>query len=158
MVREVRRARGASQQASGDASATARSEAIAQALIAAWNAHDVEEVGRLCAPEYQGVDVGAAEDARGPEGAGKALRRYLDAFPDLQVTLHQVVAQGDQVVLVWTARGTHRGGLMNIPATGRAVAVRGTSVLEVRRGKIARALNLWDVAGLLRALGLLPRL
>jgi len=47
---------------------------------------------------------------------------------------------------------------MNIPPTGRAVAVRGTSVLTVEDGKIKRAFRIWDVAGLLRSIGLLPEL
>jgi hypothetical protein len=47
---------------------------------------------------------------------------------------------------------------MNIPPTGRNVEVLGTSVLTVGDGKIARGLYIWDVAGLLRSIGLLPEL
>jgi hypothetical protein len=47
---------------------------------------------------------------------------------------------------------------MRIPPTGRSIAVRGTSVLTVESGKIIRGLYVWDVAGLLRSIGLLPEL
>jgi hypothetical protein len=47
---------------------------------------------------------------------------------------------------------------MNIPATGRPVTVRGVSVCHVEGGRIVRAMHIWDVAGLLRAIGLLPEL
>jgi hypothetical protein len=45
---------------------------------------------------------------------------------------------------------------MKIPATGRKVVVQGMSMLTLRDGKITRGLHVWDVAGLLRAMGLLP--
>jgi predicted ester cyclase len=70
----------------------------------------------------------------------------------------EMVVQGNRVAVVWKARGTHQGTLMNIPATGRPVAVRGVTLLTVAEGKVSRALYLWDVAGLLRDLGLLPEL
>ncbi|WP_343424817.1 ester cyclase [Candidatus Amarolinea dominans] len=58
----------------------------------------------------------------------------------------------------WTARGTHLGTLMNIPASGRHVTVRGVSTFTLQEGQITKADFIWDVAGLLRAIGLLPEL
>jgi predicted ester cyclase len=54
--------------------------------------------------------------------------------------------------------GTQRGAFMGIPATGRFVEVRGVSILTIENGLIARGTNIWDTAGLLRALHLLPEL
>ncbi len=68
------------------------------------------------------------------------------------------VIQGDRVALAWSARGTHRGSMMNIPPTGRTASIRGVSMLTFADGKIKRALNIWDVAGFLRSIGLLPEL
>jgi predicted ester cyclase len=59
---------------------------------------------------------------------------------------------------VWTARGTHRGSVMNIPPTGRAINVRGVSVLTIENAQVKNAIYIWDVAGLLRNIGLLPEL
>jgi hypothetical protein len=47
---------------------------------------------------------------------------------------------------------------MRIPPTGCDIAVRGISVLTVENGKVTRGLYIWDVAGLLRSIGLLPEL
>ena len=127
-------------------------------LLEAWNAHDVEGVAALHAPDYEGVDVGEATPQHGPEGIRQSLARYLLAFPDLHLTIEEPVAAGDRVVLTWTARGTHRGTLMHIPATGRGVVVRGVSLLTISGGRVTRGLYIWDVAGLLRSLGLLPDL
>ena len=55
-------------------------------------------------------------------------------------------------------RGTHHGTLMRIPPTGRQVAMRGVSILTIAEGKVTHGETIWDTAGLLRALGLLPEL
>jgi predicted ester cyclase len=90
------------------------------------------------------------------------VRRYVlynyMGFPDLHFELHETIAQGDKLVIVWTVRGTHKGRVMNIPPTGVKVEARGISVLTIQNGKITRSLRVWDVAGMLRHIGLLPDL
>jgi steroid delta-isomerase-like uncharacterized protein len=127
-------------------------------LLAAWNAHDAERIQSLYAPQYEGVDVGQAQPQRGPHDVSRLVKRYLQAFPDLRFVTEEVVVQGNRAALVWTAHGTHAGELMRIPPTGRNIAVRGTSVLTIEDGKVTRGLYIWDVAGLLRSIGLLPEL
>ena len=127
-------------------------------LLEAWNDHEVESIKEFYAPEYEGVDVAQAEPQRGPQGVSQTAERYLQAFPDLRFLEEETVVQDNRVVLVWTARGTHRGKLMHIPPTGRKISVCGVSSLTVEDGRITRGLYVWDVAGLLRAIGLLPEL
>jgi steroid delta-isomerase-like uncharacterized protein len=127
-------------------------------LLEAWNAHDVDRVADLHTPDYKGEDVGQARPRHGREGVRQAMVRYLRAFPDLHFTQEATIVEDDQVALFWTARGTHRGKLMNIPPTCRPVQVRGVSLLTLQDGKIRHGLIIWDVAGLLRAIGLLPEL
>jgi steroid delta-isomerase-like uncharacterized protein len=131
---------------------------IAAELVAAWNAHDSDHLEALYAATYEGTDVGDTAPIRGPAGARRAVERYLRAFPDLHLTLERSVTDSGQVALFWTARGTHRGPLLHIPPTGRFVAVRGSSLLTVQDSRITSGLHIWDVAGLLRSLGLLPEL
>lgn len=127
-------------------------------LLEAWNARDPELIHAFYAPEYEGVDVGQAKPQRGPQDVSRMVKRYLQAFPDLRFVDEDVVVQGNRAVLVWTAHGTHGGELMHIPPTGRNISVRGTSVLSIENGKVTRGLYVWDVAGLLRSIGLLPEL
>jgi steroid delta-isomerase-like uncharacterized protein len=127
-------------------------------LLEAWNAHDVDRLAALYTPDYEGEDVSEAKPQRGPEGIRQSMARYLRAFPDLHFTQEATLTQGDRIALFWTVRGTHRGKLMNIPPTCRPIQVRGVSLLTLEGGKIRRATAIWDVAGLLRAIGLLPEL
>ncbi len=147
--------------AAGEASPAngARSAAqVAQDLITAWNDHDADQVAACYAADFVGEDVAQAEPQHGPAEVRRLTAFYFRAFPDLQVTVESLIVQGDQAVLVWTWRGTHRGTFMRIPPTGRPVVVRGSTIFTLSGGLIRRAVRIWDVAGLLRAVGLLPEL
>ncbi|MCC7354899.1 MAG: ester cyclase [Anaerolineae bacterium] len=127
-------------------------------LTDAWNVNDVELVTSFYAWDYEGTDVGEAALQRGPEGIRQTLARYGRAFPDLRFIVGETIVQGNRVALIWTARGTHQGIFMNIPPTGRTIEVRGVSLLTIEDGKVTHGLYIWDVAGMLRAIGLLPEL
>jgi steroid delta-isomerase-like uncharacterized protein len=110
------------------------------------------------APDYEGIDVGEAAPQRGPEGVRRMMAHYWGAFPDLQFSQNEIILQEGQAALFWTARGTHQGRLLNIPPTGHPVVVEGVSLLTVQDNKITRGYYIWDMAGLLRNIGLLPEL
>jgi steroid delta-isomerase-like uncharacterized protein len=131
---------------------------LAAQLTEAWNAHDPQRVAALCTTDYEGENVGEATPHRGPEGMAASVATYFAAFPDLRFTVDDVVIQNHRVVQVWRAHGTHRGPLLNIPGTGRSINVKGVSMLTYEGDKLRRALYIWDVAGLLRDIGLLPEL
>jgi steroid delta-isomerase-like uncharacterized protein len=127
-------------------------------LIAAWNSHDADRVAALYAADYVGLDIAQAEPQYGPEGIRRCLADSYQAFPDLYISADTIVIDHNQMVLAWTARGTQRGTLMNIPPTGRPVQVQGMTLFTIQDGHIARSHSVWDLAGMLRALGLLPEL
>lgn len=131
---------------------------LIHALIEAYNAHDPERVAAFYAEDFVGEDVAQAQPQHGAAELRRLMVYYYRAFPDLHIELQDAVFERDRVVMVWVMRGTQRGTFMRIPPTGRSVAVRGTTVLTLRDGLIRRALRVWDVAGLLRAIGLLPEL
>lgn len=140
---------------------TLQTDAITQLvkeLVEAWNAHDAERVAELYAQTYVGTDVGEANPQQGPEAVRQTVARYLHAFPDLEFMEQETIVQGQRAALVWRVRGTHRGPLMNIPATNRITEICGMSLLTVQDGKITHETSIWDVAGFLRSIGLLPEL
>jgi steroid delta-isomerase-like uncharacterized protein len=127
-------------------------------LIAAWNSHDLDRVAAMCCADFVGLDIAQLEPQVGREGLLRCLTGYFQAFPDLRISADATVIEHSQMVLVWTARGTQRGTLMNIPPTGRPVQVQGMTLFTIQDGRIARSQSVWDVAGMLRAVGLLPDL
>jgi steroid delta-isomerase-like uncharacterized protein len=127
-------------------------------LTKAWNTHDLDRVAEFYAADFEGVDVAQAHPQHGPDGIRQSLSGYIQAFPDLYFVTESIITGQGQAVLVWKAHGTHLGRLMNIPPTGRSIEVHGVSILTVIDQKIKKALYIWDVAGLLRNIGLLPEL
>lgn len=127
-------------------------------LLEAVNAHDLERVACFYSPEYEGIDVAERAPHHGPQGIRENLQRYFEAFPDLHISADELLVQGDRAALAWTGRATHLGRLLNIPPTGRQVTLRGVAILTVQDNQVRRLLQVWDVAGLLRTIGLLPEL
>lgn len=81
---------------------------------------------------------------------------WRKAFPDLDVTVDLIVAEGDLVSVRWTARGTNSAAGNGIPATGKSVETSGTTIFRFENGAIAEEWTAGDALGLLRQLGLLP--
>lgn len=79
---------------------------------------------------------------------------WRSAFPDLNVAVDLMVAEGDLVAVRWTARGTNTGTGNGIPATGRKVEVSGTAIFRFEDGRIAEEWTSANMLGLLRQLGL----
>jgi len=131
---------------------------LVKALFDAWNAHDVEKTVAFYADAYTGQDVAAPRPERNLNDLRRNLTMYWQAFPDIQMTSENIIAQDDQIAVFWLAEGTHLGTVMHIPPSHHTVAVRGVSQLIVQEGKIVYSLRIWDVAGLLRAIKLLPDL
>ena len=130
----------------------------AETINEAWNSHDMEKVLSFYSPEYIADDVGQASLLRGHEGLRAMLEMYWVAFPDLRFAVTDVVIQDSRVAIVWVAEGTHQGPIMNIPPTGHRVEVRGVSIIDVVDGLVVRGQYIWDLAGMLRHMGLLPEL
>jgi predicted ester cyclase len=65
----------------------------------------------------------------------------ITAFPDLVVTVHDQIAEGDRVVTRWTAEGTHSGDFLGHAATGKRVEIKAIHIHQVVGGKMA---TLWE--------------
>jgi len=94
----------------------------------------------------------------GHEGLREAIRVFSTAFPDLEMTLHGVLADGDHAVDFWTFRATHLGPFAGLAPTGRRVEFHGIDVVKVRDGRIAEIWHVEDMARMLDQLGVTDRL
>ena len=88
----------------------------------------------------------------GVEGVKRFFGMFRDALSDLDVTIDEIVAEGDRVAVATTTTGTHDGELFGLAPTGRRVAVTGIDLVRVD-GKIVEHRGLTDTVGLLRQLG-----
>ena len=92
----------------------------------------------------------------GPEGSKMVVTIYRNAFPDIHFTIDEQIAEGDKVVTRWTGRGTHKGELAGIPATGKSATVTGVGVDRIVNGKIVESWGIFDQFGMMQQLGIIP--
>jgi steroid delta-isomerase-like uncharacterized protein len=97
------------------------------------------------------------QDIQGSEQAKQFLAMYKSAFPDLNATVEDVIAEGGKVVTRWTVRGTHQGETQLFgPPTGRRVEIEGITIHRIEDGKIVEEWERYDNLGAMQQLGLIP--
>jgi predicted ester cyclase len=99
-----------------------------------------------------------AELRGGPRAMAMFLDLYLQAFPDLQVTFEDMMADRDRVVARWRLEGTQKGPLMGIAPSGRRIKLEGIRIDRIADGKIVESWMQWDTLSLLEQIGALPKL
>ncbi len=117
------------------------------------NAHSLDAIDSLFAEDF--VDHMASMGRLflgGMDGLKRGYATFLDAFPDLHVTVEDMIAEGDKVVAYKTLSGTHRGTHLEIPPTGKRVQYQIISIYRIKNGKIAEYWGLQDEISLKRQL------
>lgn len=106
---------------------------------------------RLLAPDFtEHFNPGGS----GIEGFKQFVTRLGVAFPDLNITIEDLIAEGDKVVARVTVRATHLGTFMGrFPATGKSVTFTGIDIFQIAAGKIVGRWNQRDLLGLVEQLG-----
>ena len=92
---------------------------------------NLELADEIYAPDYVGHDPSNPEEVRGLQAAKQAAADYRRAFPDLRVTVEDLIAEGDKVAARLRVRGTHLGDLNGIAPTGRRVDFTGIVMSRV---------------------------
>jgi steroid delta-isomerase-like uncharacterized protein len=123
-----------------------------------WNKGKLALCDELVSPSFVRRDPSTPGEARGPKGIKEVIGAYRAAFPDLAMTLDEVIVQGDKVAARGTAHGTHKGPLMGIPPTGKTGSVTWMTISRIANGKIEEERANWDALGLLQQLGIVPRM
>jgi steroid delta-isomerase-like uncharacterized protein len=97
------------------------------------------------------------QDVRGIEEGKRYVLDALTAFPDAQVSVEDMIAEGDKVVTRYTIRGTHQGETEEFgPPTGKRVELEGITIHRIEEGKIVEEWERYDNLSILQQLGLVP--
>jgi predicted ester cyclase len=114
------------------------------------NKGNLDAITDFIAPTYIGRQVGTPE-AKGPEDVKHRVSALRAAFPDLHVTLEDVVVEGDKVATRTTNRGTHRGNLGGMAPTNKQLTWTVIGIQRVENGKFAEGWSISDLGPQLRA-------
>jgi steroid delta-isomerase-like uncharacterized protein len=123
-----------------------------------WNKGNQSLVDELFTPNCEHHDASTPDFGRGPESEKKRVTLYRNAFPDLRLTIEDILTEGDTVMTRYSARGTHKGDLNGIAPTDKQFNISGMTIARLANGKITEAYVNWDALGLMQQLGVVPQL
>jgi steroid delta-isomerase-like uncharacterized protein len=121
-----------------------------------WNKAMIESVDELLAEDALLWGIGRPDQSsRGGAEFKEFYHRQRSATPDVNITLDQVVQEGDTAFARWTATMTHTGDGFGVAPTNKTITLCGMSACRASNGKIVEGWNNWDQVGMARQLGLL---
>ena len=119
-----------------------------------WNEGNLATVPHLVAAHCRFHDPVFPHMVAGVESMQHHIERYRRAFPDLKLTITDIIAEKDEVVAHWTANGTHRGEFLGMSPTNVNALIAGTSIYRIEEGKIVEQWANWNLMSLIEQLGL----
>ena len=111
-----------------------------------WNTQNLKVVDDVYASEFGG----------GHAATKQFVSANLAAFPDLQITIQDQIAEDDLVATRYVMRATHLGEFANIPPTGKSFTITGIEIHRFTDGKLVELWNIPDMLGMLQQLGVIP--
>jgi steroid delta-isomerase-like uncharacterized protein len=139
------------QQKEGKMTQTHNKAIIQKLYTEALNKRDQGLTKELVGEEFTGP-----RGLKGAAGFWAPLQPLLEAFPDMQWTVEEMLAEGEKVTVRFTTHGTHTATFNGLPATGKKVTGNGIGFFQLKEGKIISGQVHTDRLGFLQELGLLP--
>lgn len=113
-------------------------------------------IDEVYAADYVLHDPSQPEPVVGTQGVHEFIANVGAAFPDLHVTIDDLVTEGDRVVQRLTARGMHQGEFLGVPASGNDVSIWLIVISRMAGGKVAEEWQLIDALTLMQQIGAVP--
>ncbi len=128
---------------------------VRQAYDEMFNQGNLAAVDKYIAADYVEHQMMPGQPA-GTEGFKQMLTTLRTAFPDLHITIEDMLVDGDKVAVRSTLRGTQKGELMGTAPTGKSVTVTGIDILRMKDGKAVEHWGNEDDLGMMQQLGAIP--
>ena len=97
------------------------------------------------------------QDIQGYEQARQFVSAFFKGFPDINISVEDVIAEGDKAVTRYTIRGTHQGETEEFgPPTEKQMELKGITVHRIENGKIVEEWEAYDNLSVMQQLGLVP--
>ncbi len=120
------------------------------------NEGNEDTADELLAPDYVRYDPDAPSGTQGPEEFKEMIRMFGEAFSDAEVSIEEIIGEGDLVVFRGTETGTHDGEFMGHEPTGKTFEISGLAMHRVEDGRITETWANWDMLGMMQQLGVVP--
>jgi len=131
-----------------------QNKALVVRLFEELNKRNAEIVKELYAPTVKSYSPSGSTTPTSQNEAYELTKTYLNAFPDLNQTIEELVASGNKVTVRFIVRGTHKGDFQGIPATGNKMELSGITIVRIEDGKIVEERQEVDSLGFMTQLGM----
>lgn len=125
---------------------------VTRRFFEAWSQQDLETAASLVAEDF----VNNSSTSQGREGILEEGEYWFSAFPDAAVSIEDLFAEGDKVVVRLRTTATHQGEFFGAAPTGKQIDVHEIDIARIEDGLIAEMWATPDIYGMLTQLGLLP--
>lgn len=132
-------------------SAEANKQLLASYVREVWDNGDLDALERFLSPGFK-RHVSPTLPPLDRDGQIERLGGFRSAFPDITLTVEDVVAGDDRVAFRSTIRGTHRGTLAGRTATGKQITVGLVDIVRIEHGLFAEQWGGPDMSDLFRQL------
>ncbi len=127
-------------------------EILRSYIVEMFSRGNVDVADRLLSPDYVNRDAMPGQDP-GPQGEKQRAMMFRRAFPDMQVSVADMVAEGDKVSARLVSRGTQRGEFLGIPPTGRQASWQVMVIYRVADGRLVERWGVQDLYTIVQQLG-----
>jgi predicted ester cyclase len=126
---------------------------VVKSFLEAWYKGDFEAAKELSSPDFAWYSPSNAKPMNFDDVTEKAKMVYKTS-PDFTVSLEEIIAKGDKVVVREISQGTYQGGLHESLPTGNEIEVSDIAILRIENGKIAEVRKELDSLGGMMQLGM----
>ena len=118
------------------------------------NKADMEIIQEVYSPDLVYYNPSASDKQLSQEDVIEHMKRVYKAMPDLNWTIHDIIAKGDKVIARNTLKGTHKEDWQDLPATGNEFEITEIIIVRIQEGKIVEQWIEIDTLGLMMQLGM----
>lgn len=133
---------------------TTREEELVRLYEDVWNENNPETADELVHERYTIHNRELAAEMEGPELYKALASGTREIFPDLEITIEDMIASGEKVALRWRMTGTHEGSMFGVEPTGRQVELTAIEINHFNEEKLIETWTQSDQLGLMQQLGI----
>jgi predicted ester cyclase len=126
-----------------------------ETLYRAFSDRSPDLVDTVLAPDWKDIPLGPGQ-APGPAGVKPIIQGFGKAFPDVLITIHELIQVPGRIAVRAEITGTHRGEIFGIAATGKKVSIPLHEFHTLDGRRVTATWHLEDWFGLFRQIGQLP--
>lgn len=121
-----------------------------------FNKGNMSTIDEFLAPNFVEREVLPPGTPSGREGVKQLTMMFRTAFPDFNVSIDDMIAEGDKIVARTTWSGTQKGEFMGIPSSGKRVSFDVIDIIRISEGKGVEHWGVMDSSALMQQLGVIP--